>query len=811
VGWPEAPARDVQRRLPGRPQISELRDLLEEHRALQTSRGAALDAIRDQAALVSDLQRQLGALPPSEVAAGFTAVLQGVRAQGDLVAAARAAEARRQKARSALDGALAGLAPWQGAEADLAGLPLASEAETYLLGEALGAAEDELGVAQAARVSLQEEREHRQLRRTHLLRHQHAISWEMLEAARRTRDGTWSELSAHLGGESILERPGDTQESFSRQLRDADDLADRRFDAAETSAALLRLDQDLESTDLSIAQATSRIAAAEETLAAALAAWRAATQLVATDISPDGLRAWRIARVRALELAAAEKVEAAEATRLEIALGDARRQLLDALPVEMAQRLAHASLATLIQAADGVEATADEARAQAAALDVRAKAAEEARRRAEDRRGEADRQLEAWGERWAGAVGAARINTEGSLSLVRTRLDLIDEVRALAGTILGYEQRIEDIARDVEAFAGQVRALAETFGLQGGEGDDADVLAAIEQELETIATLAERAEGLRTQVKDAEARATEAREAAVLARAALAPLLTAAAVEEPADLRAVIERAQAVKALKTEIEELERSILDLGDGLGLEALLGEAADGDPTELAGESERLQETLRGLTDEIERIAELRQAAYLQFKKADDRPDAAIAAADLAQARAEMEAQAEAYVRKRSEAALLRWTVERYRREKQAPLLKRASVIFSELTLGKYGALDVDVEAGRPRLSGISADGGTVVPVSGMSEGTVDQLFLSLRLAAVEESVASGVRLPFLADDLFINYDDARSAAGFRVLARLAEQTQVLFFTHHEHLAALARETLGGAISTSRLGDKRTEAAR
>jgi uncharacterized protein YhaN len=281
-------------------------------------------------------------------------------------------------------------------------------------------------------------------------------------------------------------------------------------------------------------------------------------------------------------------------------------------------------------------------------------------------------------------------------------------------------------------------------------------------------------------------------------------------VEEPADLRAVIERAQATQALKTEIEELARSILDLGDGLGLEVLLGEAADADPAELAAQSERLQEALRGLTDEIERVAELRQAAHLQFKKADDRPDAAIAASDLAQARAEMEAQAEAYVRKRSEAALLRWTVERYRREKQAPLLKRASAIFSELTLGRYRALDVDVEGGRPRLSGISADGSAVVPVTGMSEGTVDQLFLSLRLAAVEESVAGGARLPFLADDLFINYDDARSAAGFRVLAKLAKETQVLFFTHHEHLADLARETLDGAVSTSRLGDKKTEVA-
>src|SRR3546814_10343423 len=88
----------------------------------------------------------------------------------------------------------------------------------------------------------------------------------------------------------------------------------------------------------------------------------------------------------------------------------------------------------------------------------------------------------------------------------------------------------------------------------------------------------------------------------------------------------------------------------------------------------------------------------------------------------------------------------------------------------------------------------DGRIVVDVGAMSEGTTDQLFLALRLAAVEQSIAAGVRLPFLADDLFVNFDDERSEAGFRVLAELARSTQVLFFTHHPHLAAIARSVVG-----------------
>jgi uncharacterized protein YhaN len=94
----------------------------------------------------------------------------------------------------------------------------------------------------------------------------------------------------------------------------------------------------------------------------------------------------------------------------------------------------------------------------------------------------------------------------------------------------------------------------------------------------------------------------------------------------------------------------------------------------------------------------------------------------------------------------------------------------------------------------LLGITDDGRAAVEVDAMSEGTTDQLFLALRLAAVEQSVAAGVCLPFLADDLFVNFDNDRAEAGFRVLAELAQKTQVLFFTHHSHLAAIARRVVG-----------------
>ena len=161
---------------------------------------------------------------------------------------------------------------------------------------------------------------------------------------------------------------------------------------------------------------------------------------------------------------------------------------------------------------------------------------------------------------------------------------------------------------------------------------------------------------------------------------------------------------------------------------------------------------------------------------------------------EALAAMQDAAERYVRVRVSGMLLRWAVDRYRKEKQGPLLKRAGELFRVLTRGSFERLEVAFdERDTMHLTGVRPDG-EVVAVPGLSTGTEDQLFLALRIAAVEDYLARAVALPFVADDLFINFDQERSAAGFEVLGQLAERTQVLFYTHHPHLVDVARETLG-----------------
>ena len=62
-----------------------------------------------------------------------------------------------------------------------------------------------------------------------------------------------------------------------------------------------------------------------------------------------------------------------------------------------------------------------------------------------------------------------------------------------------------------------------------------------------------------------------------------------------------------------------------------------------------------------------------------------------------------------------------------------------------------------------------------------------------------------IPFILDDILVNFDDARSRASLDVLGELSRKTQVLFFTHHARVAELAQEVVSpSALSVHNLNE-------
>ena len=53
-----------------------------------------------------------------------------------------------------------------------------------------------------------------------------------------------------------------------------------------------------------------------------------------------------------------------------------------------------------------------------------------------------------------------------------------------------------------------------------------------------------------------------------------------------------------------------------------------------------------------------------------------------------------------------------------------------------------------------------------------------------------------MPFVADDLFITFDDRRSQAGLKALYELSAKTQMLFLSHQEHLIPVIQKLFSRA---------------
>jgi len=151
----------------------------------------------------------------------------------------------------------------------------------------------------------------------------------------------------------------------------------------------------------------------------------------------------------------------------------------------------------------------------------------------------------------------------------------------------------------------------------------------------------------------------------------------------------------------------------------------------------------------------------------------------------------------VRVKLASKILQQEIERYREEHQDPVLKIASRYFADLTLGSFAGLRTDVDdRGEPILVGIRPDGAWVA-VDGMSGGTCDQLYLALRLATLEWRSETSESMPFIVDDILVNFDDARSKATLQALTDLSEKIQVILFTHHGQIVEEAKKIKKGTV--------------
>jgi len=136
--------------------------------------------------------------------------------------------------------------------------------------------------------------------------------------------------------------------------------------------------------------------------------------------------------------------------------------------------------------------------------------------------------------------------------------------------------------------------------------------------------------------------------------------------------------------------------------------------------------------------------------------------------------------------------------FREIHQPDVLRRASGYLEKITDGRYRRIDLlDEDKG---LLGVTLNGRSEPIEVGdpISRGTLDQIFLCLRLGMLDHLDEDRERLPLILDDALLRMDDRRRRGVYALLGKMAPTRQVWILTCHRALA----DEIEGGLKVSRI---------
>lgn len=399
-------------------------------------------------------------------------------------------------------------------------------------------------------------------------------------------------------------------------------------------------------------------------------------------------------------------------------------------------------------------------------------------------------------ERWAAFLAttgfAAGLDRDAATALVakletaRGALDELDELnRGDAKTERERGTWTEGVVR-----------LAGELGI--APDDHADVLVELlRQELANARTAFRAREDLARQRDAAGTAEREADETAANAKREHADLLLTFGVADAAALAARHARTRERERLEAACQQAEDALTGLVAAAERMAVAAALETLDPA--AFEAERL-----ALGEEIAQVESARDALVAATGERREQVRQLAAEADtsdirqrLADERGAVAADARGWLVRRIAAELLRATRGHYEAKHRPAVLARAEALFVAWTDGEYSGFDRLSESGLDAV--VRADDGKRVPVSGLSRGTGEQLYLAMRVALVEHLATQQESLPLVMDDVLVNFDPDRAPRVARSIEEISSTRQVIYLTCHNEVLIRPNRTIevGGNV--------------
>ena len=791
LSWDAQSEEAVKSLLPKPATRRALEGLIRTHAPLVQTLQAAEKTLRTKAAEIEQTRLALADLAVSEIPPGLQAALQQAQRLGDFTGTSQFQQELVNKRARDAEAAYAALGTWRSDSPALAAMTAPASDVIKSFGQEQLSDEVEAKAAKAHHQGLVLQVEELELGIKQYCEAHHPVTWEEVQQAREARDSLWATIRENPKG--IVAQSAE----YSRLVSQADALADARHDKVQQASEFQTKKQQLERAKAEARAASACVQSLSDAFEARSARWAALAQECGLPgLSFQAAVPWLEARKKALETtqALAEAQNSLDAH--EAVCAKARAALAKELSA-LGQDPGDDSLDTLLLRAEGQVKTVLEAQGQRKSLSQQKSEAEQALKPLRESDAVAKSDLQAWQANWAEALAQA--------CLAQEDVDAVDSVLKVTSQIkqaldLMHQIRVErldtmqaDLLRQEAAAHALALRLAPKLAKEPAAAIALELLNRLDVAKEASTEITRQTKALAL----AQEKALEAEACLQQAKAQLVPFFERTGTTSNAELAQAIADSDKQRELVEAAARAEKAVLDNADTLSLEQLREEAGSVDAAALQVELAELTAGDDEFVNLRSALAAQKQTATTALERIAGSAQAARAEGQRQEALAKMEEAASRYIRVYTAARLLKWSIEQYREEKQGPMLALAGSIFKRLTRGSFEKLNVDFESEPLKLQAKRADG-ALVDIDGLSEGTRDQLFLALRLAALDMHLDQAHALPFIADDLFINYDDARSKEGLDALGELSRKTQVVFLTHHDHLLPAVRHVFGAEVN-------------
>lgn len=390
------------------------------------------------------------------------------------------------------------------------------------------------------------------------------------------------------------------------------------------------------------------------------------------------------------------------------------------------------------------------------------------------------------------SFSAAGLVVDVDTALARNQLAVMSEVEVQLDALADTDLRINQMKAAISAFRAVVRQALGLFEMP----DTGDVLADARKLRPAADDLRARQIKRDQHLKTADSALANVNKAIAgidAAKASVAELMAQTGSEKIEQLMTVVAEAARQRDLRGRLDELRQKMVQAAGGVSFETVTAEIDESDRASLSSELDAIDHELTAINQTLISAAQADKEAsdkLLAMGKGDELVKSEV---QRQMALAEMREAVDRFSTVRGAAEILRWALRRYRQQAQGPMLETASTMFSKMTLGRYRGLTIDLDAPTPELLAVLANSGRHVQLDHLSEGTRQPLFLALRLASIALYLKERPGMMFIADDLFVDLDDERAAAGFDVLGEIATRGQVFYLTHHHHLEPVARRAV------------------